>query len=166
MKKVFHNVTFNELKIGQSATIEKKITQDDIELFAGVSGDVNPAHLDQNYADHSIFHGVIAHGMLSGALISAVLGTKLPGPGSIYLNQSLQFKAPVRVGDTITAAVKVVSKIAKKKIVKLECKVTNQKQKIVVKGFAKVMAPIKKIVTKKPNTPNVIIADQKHLEID
>ena len=166
MKKVFHNVTFNELKIGQSATIEKKITQDDIELFAGVSGDVNPAHLDQNYADHSIFHGVIAHGMLSGALISAVLGTKLPGPGTIYLNQSLQFKAPVRVGDTITALVTVTRKIAKKKIVKLECKVTNQKQKIVVKGFAKVMAPIKKIVTKKPNTPNVIIADQKHLEID
>ena len=166
MKKVFHNVTFNELKIGQSATIEKKITQDDIELFAGVSGDVNPAHLDQNYADHSIFHGVIAHGMLSGALISAVLGTKLPGPGTIYLNQSLQFKAPVRVGDTITALVTVASKIAKKKIVKLECKVINQKQKIVVKGFAKVMAPIKKIVTKKPDTPNVIIADQKHLEID
>ena len=166
MKKVFHNVTFNVLKIGQSATIEKKITQDDIELFAGVSGDVNPAHLDQNYADHSIFHGVIAHGMLSGALISAVLGTKLPGPGSIYLNQSLQFKAPVRVGDTITALVTVASKIAKKKIVKLECKVINQKQKIVVKGFAKVMAPIKKIDIKKPNTPNVIIADQKHLEID
>jgi acyl dehydratase len=166
MKKVFHNVTFDELKIGQSATIEKKITQDDIELFAGVSGDVNPAHLDQNYADHSIFHGVIAHGMLSGALISAVLGTKLPGPGTIYLNQSLQFKAPVRVGDTITALVTVASKIAKKKIVKLECKVINQKQKIVVKGFAKVMAPIKKIVTKKPHTPNVIIADQKHLEID
>ena len=166
MKKVFHNVTFDELKIGQSATIEKKITQDDIELFAGVSGDVNPAHLDQNYADHSIFHGVIAHGMLSGALISAVLGTKLPGPGSIYLNQSLQFKAPVRVGDTITAVVKVVSKITKKKIVKLECKVINQKQKIVVKGFAKIMAPIKKIITKKPDTPNVIIADQKHLETD
>ena len=166
MKKVFHNVTFDELKIGQSATIEKKITQDDIELFAGVSGDVNPAHLDQNYADHSIFHGIIAHGMLSGALISAVLGTKLPGPGSIYLNQSLQFKAPVRVGDTITAVVKVVSKITKKKIVKLECKVINQKQKIVVKGFAKIMAPIKKIITKKPDTPNVIIADQKHLEID
>ena len=166
MKKVFHNVTFDELKIGQSATIEKKITQDDIELFAGVSGDVNPAHLDQNYADHSIFHGIIAHGMLSGALISAVLGTKLPGPGSIYLNQSLQFKAPVRVGDTITAVVKVVSKITKKKIVKLECKVINQKQKIVVKGFAKIMAPIKKIITKKPDTPNVIIADQKHLETD
>ena len=166
MKKVFENVTFDEIEIGQSAEIKKEITQDDIESFAGVSGDVNPAHLDQGYADHSLFHGVIAHGMFSGALISAVLGTKLPGPGTIYLNQSLQFKAPVRVGDTITAIVKVLSKTDEKKIVKLECKVTNQKQKVVVEGVAEVMAPTDKIITKKPHTPKVIIADQDHLEAD
>lgn len=166
MTKVFKNVPFNEIEIGQSALIKKTIKQEDIESFAGVSGDINPAHLDQDYADHSIFHGVIAHGMYSGALISAVLGTKLPGPGTIYLNQSLHFKAPVRIDDTITAHVKVIEKLDEKKIVKLECKVINQNKKIVVEGVADVIAPIEKIVTKKPHTPKVIIANKDYLEAD
>lgn len=166
MTKVFKNVPFNEIEIGQSASIKKTIHQEDIEFFAGVSGDINPAHLDQDYADHSMFHGVIAHGMYSGALISAVLGTKLPGPGTIYLNQSLHFKAPVRVDDTITAHVTVIEKLDEKKIVKLECKVINQDKKIVVEGVADVIAPTEKIVTKKPDTPKVIIANQDYLEAD
>ena len=166
MTKVFKNVPFSEIEIGQSASIKKTIHQEDIESFAGVSGDINPAHLDQDYADHSMFHGVIAHGMYSGALISAVLGTKLPGPGTIYLNQFLHFKAPVRVDDTITAHVRVIEKLDEKKLVKLECKVINQDKKIVVEGVADVIAPTEKIVTQKPQKPRVIIADKNYLEVD
>ena len=94
------NRTFDELAIGDSATIERTLTTEDIQLFAVLSGDVNPQHLDADYAASTRFHGVIAHGMLGGALISAVLGTRLPGPGTIYLGQTLKFLAPVRVGDT------------------------------------------------------------------
>jgi len=166
MSKVFENVTYDELSIGQTASLKKTLTDEDIKSFAGVSGDINPAHLDKEYADHSMFHGVIAHGMFSGALISAVLGTKLPGPGSIYLNQSLQFKAPVRVGDTLEVTVKVLKKEDEKKIVELECLVTNQKQKTVVEGVAKVIAPTEKIKTKKPKMPQVLLADEDYIEVD
>ena len=96
---MIRNVVFDEIQIGQTASVQRVLTQADIQAFATVSGDVNPAHLDAEYADQTLFHGVIAHGMWGGALISAVLGTQLPGPGTIYLEQNLRFSKPVRVGE-------------------------------------------------------------------
>lgn len=98
---------YDDVKIGMSAVVSKTITEADIVLFAGISMDTNPLHLDERYAAESRFGGRIAHGMLGASLISAVLGTKLPGPGAIYVSQSLRFKAPVRAGDTLVAEVTV-----------------------------------------------------------
>ena len=102
---VIENRTFDEIAIGESASLSRTLSKDDIALFAVMSGDVNPAHLDQPYAEHSMFHHIIAHGMWGGALISAVLGTRLPGPGTIYLGQDLRFRKPVGLGDTVTVTV-------------------------------------------------------------
>src|SRR6218665_3329812 len=104
---ILSNRTFDELTVGDSASLERQLTSEDIQLFAVMSGDVNPAHLDAEYAAATQFHGVIAHGMWGGALISALLGTRLPGPGTVYLGQTLKFLAPVRVGDTLTIRVTV-----------------------------------------------------------
>jgi 3-hydroxybutyryl-CoA dehydratase len=98
---------FNELEVGQSATYARTISEADIVLFAGVSGDDNPVHLNEIYAAESMFKGRIAHGMLTASYISTVIGTRLPGPGSIYLGQNLKFRAPVRAGDTVTATVTI-----------------------------------------------------------
>jgi 3-hydroxybutyryl-CoA dehydratase len=104
----------DELSEGMSAVFTKTVTEADIVLFAGISGDTNPVHLDEQFAKGTMFKGRIAHGMLTAAFISAVLGAKLPGPGSIYLSQSLKFKAPVRIGDTVRAKV-VATTIDKEK---------------------------------------------------
>ncbi|RLA18551.1 MAG: (R)-hydratase, partial [Gammaproteobacteria bacterium] len=108
------------LKVGQSASMTKTVTEADVILFAGVTGDFNPAHIDDEYAKKSMFKGRIAHGMMSAGFISAVLAMKLPGPGTIYLGQTLKFKAPVRIGDTVTATVTVSDINVEKKIVKLD----------------------------------------------
>jgi phosphotransacetylase/acyl dehydratase len=142
---LLENRTFDELQIGETAKITRKLTRRDIELFAVVSGDMNPAHLDEDYSLKSRFHGVIAHGMLSGAIISAVLGTKLPGPGTIYLEQGIKFLKPVRPGDTIEISVTVASKDEEKKIVTLNCVGINQNEQDVVIGIATVLAPSEKI---------------------
>ncbi len=101
-------------KVGDSASIVRTLTYKDIELFAIMSGDVNPAHVDEEFAKSDMFHQIIAHGMWGGALISTVLGTQLPGPGAIYLGQSLKFRRPVCLGDTITITVKVTGEIRRK----------------------------------------------------
>ena len=128
-------------KVGQWAELSKTISEADIVLFAGVTGDFNPAHMDEQWASRSMFKGRIAHGMLSAGLISAVLGTRLPGPGTIYLSQELRFLAPVRIGDTITARVEIVEIVESKNRVRLDTKVRNQDGKIVVEGTAWVMVP-------------------------
>ena len=115
------NVTFDELSAGQSASLRHVVTAQDIVMFAAVSGDVNPAHLDAEYTKNTLFHGVIAHGMFSSTLVSAVLGTQLPGPGTIYLEQNLRFMRPVHVGDELTASVTVTELDAEKKRVALDC---------------------------------------------
>jgi 3-hydroxybutyryl-CoA dehydratase len=132
--------SINELEIGQTASMRKTVTEADIVLFAGVTGDFNPAHIDEEYAQESMFKGRIAHGMMSAGFISAVLAMKLPGPGTIYLGQTLQFKAPVRIGDTVTATVTVTEVNLEKKIVKLDtvCTVAG---KPVVKGDCTMMKP-------------------------
>ena len=114
------NRTFDELKIGDSASLVHTLTYRDIQLFAAMSGDVNPAHVDPVFAKDDMFHKVIAHGMWGGALISTVLGTELPGAGAIYLSQSLQFHRPVGLGDTITVSVRVAEKNSERHRVTLD----------------------------------------------
>lgn len=133
--------TIKELKLGDNAEFAKTITETDVYLYAGITGDINPAHINETVAKESMFKGRIAHGMLTAGLVSAVLGVQLPGPGTIYLSQELRFTAPVRFGDTIKATVTVVEIIEEKNRVKLETICTNQNGDIVLKGFALVMPP-------------------------
>jgi phosphate acetyltransferase len=147
------NITYDELTVGQSARLLRTLTLADIQAFAAVSGDTNPAHLNADYANDTLFHGVIAHGMWGGALISALLGTQFPGPGTIYLEQQLHFTKPVRIGDTLAVMATVVSKDDAKKRVELDCLVTNQKGDRVLHGTARVLAPTQKVRLPKPNLP-------------
>ena len=153
------NYTYNELTIGQTATYSKLIEERDVQLFAAVSGDVNPVHLDKEFAAATQFKTRIAHGMLSGAVISAAIAMELPGPGTIYLGQTLRFRAPVELGDTITVKLEVVDKKNKRNSVTLECKVYNQHDKLVVSGSAEVMAPKEKLSLQAPVLPTVHIGD-------
>jgi 3-hydroxybutyryl-CoA dehydratase len=132
-----------ELTIGDVAFMTKTISESDVYLFAGITGDLNPAHVNEEYAKNTPFKTRIAHGMLGAGLISAVLGMKLPGPGTIYLGQDLSFRKPVLIGDTITAKAEVVNIIDKGKIVICEIKTTcyNQHGDIVMEGMAKVIPP-------------------------
>jgi 3-hydroxybutyryl-CoA dehydratase len=129
----------DELSVGQVAELAKTVTESDIVLFAGVTGDFNPVHIDAEAAKKSVFGERIAHGMLSAGFISAVLGMRLPGPGSIYLSQTLRFTKPVRIGDTVTARVEVVEVIAAKRRVRLATTCRNQNDEVVVEGEAVVM---------------------------
>ena len=113
--------TYDELTVGDSDRFSKTVTDTDIYLFAGVTGDLNPAHIDEEYAKGTFFKQRIAHGMLSAGFISAVIGTRLPGPGAIYMQQTLNFKAPVRIGDTVTARVEVTELSERGHRVKLHC---------------------------------------------
>ncbi len=122
--------------MGDSAQISKTITEGDIELFAGVTGDFNPVHLDQAYAEKTMFKGRIAHGLLSVGLLSSILGNILPGYGTIYLSQEVKFLAPVRIGDTITARVEVIELIPEKNRAKFRTTCINQDGKMVVDGVA------------------------------
>jgi 3-hydroxybutyryl-CoA dehydratase len=131
--------SMGDITVGQSAALSKTITETDIEQFAAVSLDRNPVHFDEAYAKTTRFGGRIAHGMIAAGLISAVLGTKLPGEGSIYLGQTLQFRAPVRIGDTITATVTVVSVREDKPIATLETVCTLDDGTVVVKGEATIL---------------------------
>jgi 3-hydroxybutyryl-CoA dehydratase len=135
--------SIHELKIGASEQISKTITESDIELFASATGDFNPVHLDQAYAEKTSFRGRIAHGLLSVGLLSAVLGNILPGHGTIYLSQEVKFLAPVKIEDTITARVEVMELTPEKNRVKLRTTCMNQDGKMVVDGVAWVMPPKK-----------------------
>ncbi|NRB39581.1 MAG: MaoC family dehydratase [Pseudomonadales bacterium] len=151
------NVTIDELEIGQKATYSKTCTADDITLFATVSGDVNPVHLDDDFAAGTPFGKRIAHGMYTGALVSAALAIELPGPGTIYMGQELKFKAPVFIGDEITVELEVDTIRADKAIVALLCTCTNQEGTVVAVGKATVMAPKKKMTMEAPILPTVKI---------
>lgn len=129
-----------DMKLGLSASHSKTVSAADIETFAGLSGDTNPVHLDEAYAQTTPFKARIAHGMLSVGFISAVLGTKLPGPGAVYMSQTLRFKAPVKIGDTVTATCTVTELIPEKRraILSTICKVGDT---VVIEGEAMVMVP-------------------------
>ena len=133
--------TIDTINIGDSASVSKTVSETDVYLFAGITGDLNPAHTNEVASSQTMFKGRIAHGMLSAGFISAVLGMYLPGPGTIYLGQELKFTKPVRIGDTVTATATVVEKDEAKNRLKLETICTNQDGDVVVKGMATVMPP-------------------------
>lgn len=149
------NVTFDELALGQSAQLVRTLTLQDIQAFAAVSGDTNPAHLDPEYAGDTHFQGVIAHGMWGGALISALLGTQFPGPGTIYLQQDLHFTRPVRIGDTLRVNVVVQDKDPTHHRVTLQCEIVNQHGDSVLNGQARVIAPVHKVRRPQPVAPHI-----------
>jgi phosphate acetyltransferase len=149
------NRTFDEIEIGESATLKRVLSRSDIELFAVMSGDVNPAHLDEEYAQSDVFHGIVAHGMWGGALISTLLGTKLPGPGTIYLEQTLSFRRPVKVGDEVTVSVTATAKDAERHRISFDCRCVNQRDETVIEGRANVIAPVSKVRRPRVSLPDV-----------
>lgn len=154
-ESMVENLTFNEINVGQQASISRIINMDDINAFALVSGDLNPAHIDFEYAQGTRFGGVIAHGMFSGALISSLLGTEFPGPGTIYLEQSLRFQRPVHLGDRLVVSLVVTEKDDKRGNLRLDCRVINQRDECVVSGQALVRAPTEKIQRPRANMPTL-----------
>ena len=133
--------SIDELQVGEAAEFAKTVAESDIYLYAGVTGDFNPAHINEVYAQGTFFKTRIAHGMLAAGFISAILGTRLPGPGTIYIRQELNFLAPVRIGDTITARVEVAEIIAEQKRVRLKTTCVNQDGTVVLDGEATVSPP-------------------------
>ena len=160
------NVTFDEIAIGDTATYTRLITNQEVEAFAAISGDHNPLHLDPDYAATTAFGECIAHGMLTGALISAAIAMQLPGPGSVYLNQSLQFRAPVFLGDTLTVTLEVTEKHGKRPWVTLSCTVENQDGKAVAKGEAQVAAPTEKETVTVVPPPAIQLLEEASLASD
>jgi phosphate acetyltransferase len=158
--KYIENRTFDEIKVGDSASLTRTLTKRDIELFAVISGDINPAHMDEEFAKSDMFHKVIAHGMWGGALISTVLGTQLPGPGTIYLGQSLRFVRPVGLGDSLTVTVTATAKDEAKHRITFDCLCVNQEGKPVITGTAEVIAPTEKIRRLRVVLPEVRLIDK------
>lgn len=151
------NYTYDEITIGQTASYTRLVSEQDIQLFAAVSGDVNPVHLDAEFAANTQFKQRIAHGMLTGAFFSAAIALELPGPGTIYLGQSIRFRKPVMIGDDITVELEVTDKKDKHKFVTLECRALNQDNEVVASGTAEVMAPREKLQIPRPELPQVRI---------
>ncbi len=133
--------TIEELNPGDSAQFTKTVSESDIYLYAGITGDLNPAHIDHEYASNTFFKARIAHGMLSAGFISAAIGMKLPGPGTIYREQHLKFMAPVYIGDTISAIVEVLEIDPERKIITLATRCFNQDKTLVLDGSAVVIPP-------------------------
>ncbi len=136
---MYKEKNFSEIQVGDKEWVRRTITEADIINFAGVSGDFNPVHTDEEYAKNTMFKGRIAHGFFTAAMITNVVGNKLPGPGSVYLKQNLRFIGPVRAGDTITATAEVIEKIEEKKRVTLRTTCINQKGELVLDGEALVL---------------------------
>ncbi|WP_284943558.1 bifunctional enoyl-CoA hydratase/phosphate acetyltransferase [Acidisoma cladoniae] len=158
LDEFLENRPFDEIAVGDSASLSHRVTQRDVDLFATATGDVNPAHVDPAYAATDMFHHIIIHGLWGGGLISAVLGTKLPGPGTIYLGQTLRFRHPVSIGDTITATLKVTEKQADKGNVTFDCVCTNQDGQVVITGTAETHAPREKVRVERITLPYVRVA--------
>lgn len=133
--------TMAEIQIGDAAEFSKTVSETDIYLYAGITGDLNPAHVNAAYAEKTFFKARIAHGMLTAGFISTILGTLLPGPGTIYLKQELRFLAPVRIGDTITARAEVTAKMEEKNKITLKTTCSNQDGTLVLDGEAVVSPP-------------------------
>ena len=163
--EMLENHPIGEIAIGSSASLDRTVTKRDIQLFAAITGDVNPAHVDALYASSSQFREIIAHGMLGGALISTVLGTRFPGPGTIYLGQTLKFLKPVRIGDTLTVTVTVTKLEADRGHVTLATTCINQHGDVVIDGQAQVLAPREKLSIARTEIAQPLLAD-KNLRYD
>lgn len=148
------NMTYDELEAGDSATYSRTLTEEEIVLFATITGDVNPVHLDPEYAGKTIFKERVGHGMWSGALISYAVANILPGAGTIYLEQSLRFLLPIKIRDSLTVTITVKEKQTKNRVL-LDCRVVNQHDKLVVDGQARVIAPTEKVSMEKPELPSI-----------
>ncbi len=155
------NLTYDEIKVGDKATLVRTLQPSDIQLFAIMSGDVNPAHVDHEYAQSSLFREVIAHGMWGGALISTVLGTQFPGPGTLYVDQSLHFSRPVTLGDTITVTLTCRKKFEHNHHIVFDCQCTNQDGLKVITGSAEVLAPTEKIRRASMTLPEFRLSDRQ-----
>lgn len=139
------NIPFDQIQVGDKRQYAKKLTREDVVLFAKTSGDINPVHLDEVYAKTTEFGECIGHGMWSGALISAAIATTLPGPGSIYRSQSIKFLKPVKIGDTLTVLLEVLEKKERIRLVTIDCQVINQLGVKIATGTAEVIAPDRSI---------------------
>ncbi len=137
-------IDIDQIKVGDSASFSKTVSESDVYLYAGITGDMNPVHVDEEYAKDTAFQGRIAHGMLAAGFISAAMAMKLPGPGAIYREQTLRFVSPVRIGDTVTATVEIIEIGNRRKSAKLKTTCTNQKGSVVLEGVASVFLPRKK----------------------
>ena len=156
------NKTYDELKVGDSASLTRTLTKQDIQLFAIVTGDMNPAHLDEEYAKTDIFHQIVGHGMWTGSMFSVLLGMQLPGPGTIYLSQTLKFLRPVKVDETITATVKITQKDDKHKRVTFETLCANTQGEHVLEGEAIVAAPTEKVCWNATALPEIQMKTPEH----
>lgn len=161
-KSCLGSKTYEEINIGDSASLTRTLTKKDIQLFAIVTGDMNPAHLDENYAKTDIFQQIVGHGMWTGSMFSTLLGMQLPGLGTIYLSQTLKFLKPVHLGDTITAAVRVIAKDDKHKHITLETLCANEQGEHVLEGVAVVLPPTEKICWTAAPLPEVQIKTDGH----
>jgi acyl dehydratase len=150
------NTPYDALEVGQTASYSKTVEERDIQLFAAVSGDRNPVHLDAEYAATTMFKQRIAHGMFSGALISAAVACELPGPGTIYLGQQMRFTAPVKLGDTLTVRLEILEKLPKFRV-RVATRVYNQNDELVVDGEAEILAPRKQQTVELAELPPITI---------
>lgn len=150
------NTKYSDLNVGDTASLEHTVKESDIQLFALSTGDINPIHLDKEFAKTQMYGQQIAHGMWTGSLISTLLATKLPGPGGVYRSQNLKFKKPVFIGDTLTASVTVTNK-RRSGLVELDCQVVNQDGVVVATGNCSVTALDEDVELPKPRLPEVEI---------
>ncbi len=151
------NTPFDELKVGDSTTLVREVSEKDIELFAYISGDINPLHLNEEYAKTTQFGGRIAHGLFCALMLTTAVATKLPGPGSVYRGQEMKFHRPVRIGDTLTATLVIVEKKKRGHLIKIECAITNQNGETVFSGLSTAIAPTEKLRIEASKLPNVTI---------
>lgn len=154
-----HNVPYGELHIGSSASLSRTLTEEDVILFARVSGDIDPVHLDEDYAQRTRFNGRIVHNMFSAGLISAALATVMPGPGTLYLGQTLNFRHPIRPGDELTVTLTVAGKQDEERQVVIDCKVVNQDSQLVVDGEARVTVPAERIEVAPAKLPPISVGN-------
>lgn len=150
------NVPYDALEVGQKATFVRQVTEREVQLFAEVSGDRNPVHLDAEYAAGTAFRERIAHGMLTGAFVSAAIASTLPGPGSVYVGQNLRFLRPVKLGDTLTVELEVLEKLPKNRV-RISTRVLGSNGKAVVDGEAEVLAPSEKLSVRLSDLPPITV---------
>jgi acyl dehydratase len=156
------NYCYEDISLDQTVTVSRTITADDITLFAALSGDLNPVHLDSDYAASTAFGKPIAHGMLCGALISATVAMNFPGPGSIYRSQTIKFSKPVFINDELSIHISVKEKQDRLKLVTLSCVIKNQHGKTVASGESGVIAPSEKVSIEAAELPTIHLGDKPY----